>query len=293
MIIIVVVIGFGVMGLLMVSCFVECFMVCGFDIVVECVVFVVEVGVVFVVFVVEVVIEVEVVLVVVWIGVQLDDLLFGGNGFVLYFVDGVVVIFISMVGMEGIDVIVIQFVVYGVQFVDVLLLGGLVCVGEGDFFIVVGVIFVVLEIVCFVLEQFVFMLFIVGDKFGDGQVLKIVNQLLCGVYIVVVVEVFVFVDVLGFDCVCMFDVFMVGVVNLFMFGNCGLCVLQVYDFEGVEVFSCFDIFVKDFGIVGDVVCCVYLFMLVVVVVEQLFFFGEVQGFGVFDDFVVICVVVFE
>ncbi|WP_431826480.1 NAD(P)-dependent oxidoreductase [Microbacterium algeriense] len=284
------VIGLGAMGLPMASRLAERFTVRGFDIAAERVALAAEAGVVPAASAAEAVAEAEAVLVAVRTGAQLDDLLFGGNGLAPHLADGAVVILTSTVGTEGIDAIAAQLAAHGAQLVDAPLSGGPVRAGEGDLLIVVGATPAALEIARPVLEQLASTLSIVGDKPGDGQALKTVNQLLCGVHIAAAAEALALADALGLDRARTLDALTAGAANSFMLGNRGPRALQAYDPEGAEVLSRLDIFVKDLGIVGDAARRAHLSTPVAAAAEQLFLLGEAQGLGALDDSAVIRVV---
>jgi 3-hydroxyisobutyrate dehydrogenase len=130
----------------------------------------------------------------------------------------------------------------------------------------------------------------VGDRPGDGQALKTVNQLLCGVHIAAAAEALALADSLGLDRERTLEALTAGAANSFMLGNRGPRALQAYDDGGAEVLSRLDIFVKDMGIVGDSARAAHLSTPVAAAAEQLFLLGEAQGLGGLDDSAVIRVV---
>lgn len=80
---------------------------------------------------------------------------------------------------------------------------------------------------------------------------------------------------------------MVFVGNFWMFENC-----MLYVFDGDYILcSVVEIFVKDFGIIQDMVCSVCFFVLVFVVVLQMFLMILVVGMGCDDDVLVVCMYV--
>lgn len=284
------VIGLGAMGLPMATRLAERFTVRGFDIAAERVALAAEAGVTPATSAADAVNGADAVLVAVRTGAQLDALLFGDNGLAPHLADGAVVILTSTVGTEGIDLIAEQLAVHGAQLVDAPLSGGPVRAGEGDLLIVVGATPSALETARPVLDQLASTLSIVGDKPGDGQALKTVNQLLCGVHIAAAAEALALADALGLDRARTLDALTAGAANSFMLGNRGPRALQAYDEDGAEVLSRLDIFVKDLGIVGDAARRAHLSTPVAAAAEQLFLLGEAQGLGALDDSAVIRVV---
>ncbi|MEU4015169.1 NAD(P)-dependent oxidoreductase [Microbacterium sp. NPDC028030] len=284
------VIGLGAMGLPMAGRLAQRFTVRGFDIAAERVALAAEAGVIPASSAAEAVNGADAVLVAVRTGAQLDELLFGEDGLATHLADGAAVILTSTVGTEGIEAIAQQLAIHGAELVDAPLSGGPVRAGEGDLLIVVGATPAAVETARPVLEQLASTLSVVGDKPGDGQALKTVNQLLCGVHIAAAAEALALADALGLDRSRTLDALTAGAANSFMLGNRGPRALEAYDPEGAEVLSRLDIFVKDLGIVGDAARRAHLSTPVAAAAEQLFLLGEAQGLGALDDSAVIRVV---
>ncbi|WP_315637803.1 MULTISPECIES: NAD(P)-dependent oxidoreductase [Microbacterium] len=284
------VIGLGAMGLPMATRLAERFAVRGFDIAAERIALAAEAGVTPASSAADAVDGADAVLVAVRTGAQLEALLFGEDGLAPHLAEGAVVILTSTVGTDGIDAIATQLAAHGAQLVDAPLSGGPVRAGEGDLLIVVGATPSALETARPVLDQLASTLSIVGDMPGDGQALKTVNQLLCGVHIAAAAEALALADALGLDRARTLDALTAGAANSFMLGNRGPRALQAYDEDGAEVLSRLDIFVKDLGIVGDAARRAHLSTPVAAAAEQLFLLGEAQGLGALDDSAVIRVV---
>ena len=86
---------------------------------------------------------------------------------------------------------------------------------------------------------------VVGPVAGDGQKVKLVNQLLCGVHIAVAAEALAFAEALGLDPATCWEVLRHGAAASFMFDDRGRRMV-----EGTgQVKSALDIFVKDMGLV--------------------------------------------
>jgi 3-hydroxyisobutyrate dehydrogenase len=284
------VIGLGAMGLPMATRLAQRFDVRGFDLAQARVDLAAEQGVAPAASAAEAVTGAQAVLVAVRTGEQLRDLLFGETGLASHLDDGAVVILTSTVGTSGIDEVAARLAESGASLVDAPLSGGPVRAGEGDLLIVVGAEPAALEVARPVLEQLASTLSIVGDRPGDGQALKTVNQLLCGVHIAAAGEALALADALGLDRERTLEALTAGAANSFMLGNRGPRALQAYDEEGAEVLSRLDIFVKDLGIVGDAARAHHLAVPVAAAAEQLFLLGEAQGLGALDDSAVIRVV---
>lgn len=223
-------------------------------------------------------------------GEQLNEVLFGANGVAPVLAKGSVVILTSTVGTEAIPSTVARLADFGVELVDAPLSGGPVRAGEGDLLIVVGARPDAQRQAAPVLELLASTLSIVGDNPGDGQALKTVNQLLCGVHIAAAAEALALADALGLDQAKTLAALEAGAAGSFMLSNRGPRILEAYTEDGAEVLSRLDIFVKDMGIVGKAARAAGLAAPVAAAAEQLFLLGQAQGLAAEDDSAVIKVV---
>lgn len=223
-------------------------------------------------------------------GEQLNDVLFGANGVAEVLARGSVVILTSTVGTEAIPATVDRLSDYGVALVDAPLSGGPVRAGRGDLLIVVGAEPEALERARPVLELLASTLTVVGDKPGDGQALKTVNQLLCGVHIVAAAEALALANALGLDQAKTLAALEAGAAGSFMLSNRGPRILEAYEEDGAEVLSRLDIFVKDMGIVGKATRAAGLPSPLAAAAEQVYLLGQAQGLGAADDSAIIKVV---
>lgn len=281
------VLGLGAMGLPMATRLTSQLTVHGFDIAQPRLDLAVEAGVLPFTSAVEAVAGVDAVLLAVRDGAQLEDVLFGEAGIAGSLAAGSVVILTSTVGMDGIASVAARLDEFNVELVDAPLSGGPVRAGEGDLLIVVGASPTARETAAPVLELLASTLTVVGDKAGDGQALKTVNQLLCGVHIAAAAEALALAESLGLDPAATLDALMSGAAASFMLGNRGPRMLQAYDEDGAEVLSRLDIFVKDMGIVGKAARAAGLATPVAAAAEQLYLIGKAQGLSAQDDSAVI------
>jgi len=218
---------------------------------------------------------------------QLGEVLFGANGVAEVLAEGSVVILTSTVGTEAISASVDRLTAYGVALVDAPLSGGPVRAGQGDLLVIVGAEPEALEKARPVLELLASTLTVVGDKPGDGQALKTVNQLLCGVHIAAAAEALALAEALGLDQAKTLAALEAGAAGSFMLSNRGPRILQAYAQDGAEVLSRLDIFVKDMGIVGKATRAAGLPSPVAAAAEQLYLLGQAQGLGAADDSAII------
>jgi 3-hydroxyisobutyrate dehydrogenase len=220
---------------------------------------------------------------------QLEQVLFD-DGVAEAMRPGSVVILGSTVGTDTIPGIVERLAGLGVDLIDAPLSGGPARAGAGDLLIVVGAQSEALERARPVLDLLASTLTVVGDRPGDGQALKTVNQLLCGVHIAAAAEALALADALGLDRAATLAALEVGAAGSFMLSNRGPRMLEAYGDETVEVLSRLDIFVKDMGIVGKATRAAGLPSPVASAAEQLYLLGQAQGLAAEDDSAVIRVV---
>jgi 3-hydroxyisobutyrate dehydrogenase len=220
-------------------------------------------------------------------GAQLSEVLFGEVGIADSLSRGTVVILTSTVGVEGLGTTAADLAARGVELVDAPLSGGPARAGEGDLLIVVGASAEARHKAAPVLDLLASTLTVVGDRPGDGQALKTVNQLLCGIHIAAAAEALALASALGLDPAATLDALQAGAAASFMLGNRGPRMLEAYEEGGAEVLSQVDIFVKDMGIVGKAARAAHLPVPVAAAAEQLFVLATRHGLGASDDSAVI------
>jgi 3-hydroxyisobutyrate dehydrogenase len=216
-------------------------------------------------------------------GAQLEEVLFGDAGVEPELARGAVVILTSTVGTGPVAATAERLAALGVELVDAPLSGGPVRAGNGDLLVVVGAPESARKRARPVLELLASTLTVVGDRVGDGQALKTVNQLLCGIHIAAAAEALALADALGLDRAKTLDALTAGAAGSFMLGDRGRRMLEAYDGDGAPVLSRLDIFVKDMGIVGRAARDVALATPVAAAAEQLFLIGQAMGLEAADD----------
>jgi 3-hydroxyisobutyrate dehydrogenase len=234
--------------------------------------------------------EADVVLLAVRNEEQITDVLFGPHGAAEVIAAGAVVVLTSTVGTAAIPAIAEALAARDVALVDAPLSGGPLRAAEGDLSIVVGSRPEALARVRDVLEHLASTLTVVGDEPGDGQAMKTVNQLLCGVHIAAAAEALALADALGLDRAKALRALEAGAAGSFMLSNRGPRMLEAYESDGAEVLSRLDIFVKDMGIVGTATRALGLPSPVAAAAEHLYLLGQALGLGSADDSAIITVI---
>ena len=181
---------------------------------------------------------------------QLEDALYGADGVVASLAPGAVILLTSTVGIDAVRDVAAQLAEAGLLLVDAPISGGPVRAGNGDLLVTVGADDEAYAKTLPVLDRMSSTLVRIGSKPGDGQAMKTVNQLLCGVHIAAGAEALALAEALGLDPAVALETLGAGAAASFMLGDRGPRMLQAYDADGAEVKSRLDIFVKDMGIVN-------------------------------------------
>lgn len=289
------VLGLGAMGLPMAMNLAERFPVRGFDVVAERRALAERSGVAPAGTAAEAVAGADVVLIAVRDRAQLEQLLFGETGIAPHMARGAVVLLTSTVGDAGVRAVAPRLAEAGLRFVDAPVSGGPARAGAGDLLVVVGADDDAWAAAEDVLEVMASTLVRVGDAPGDGQAMKTVNQLLCGVHIAAAGEALALARALGLDAEVALKALMSGAASSFMLGDRGPRMLQVYDEDAggphdVEVRATLNTFVKDMGIVSSAAKGAGLSTPVAAAAEQLYLQGAARGLGDRDDSSIIIVV---
>ena len=276
------VLGLGAMGLPMAMNLAERFPVRGFDVVAERRALAERAGVVPTGTAAEAVAGADVVLIAVRDRAQLEQLLFGETGIAPHMARGAVVLLTSTVGDAGVRAVAPRLAEAGLRFVDAPVSGGPARAGAGDLLVVVGADDDAWAAAEDVLEVMASTLVRVGDAPGDGQAMKTVNQLLCGVHIAAAGEALALARALGLDAEVALKALMSGAASSFMLGDRGPRMLQVYDEDAggphdVEVRATLNTFVKDMGIVSSAAKGAGLSTPVAAAAEQLYLQGAARG----------------
>ncbi len=174
---------------------------------------------------------------------QLDSVLSGAASSLA---PGQTVVIMSTVGPEAVVAAAARLAEADVAVVDAPVSGGVTRAGAGDLLILVGGPAEAVARVQPLLDALARSAPVVGPSPGDGQRMKLVNQLLCGVHIAAAAEALSFAESLGLDPGECWNILRDGAAASFMFDDRGArMVAGQFD----EARSALDIFVKDMGLV--------------------------------------------
>ena len=171
-----------------------------------------------------------------------------------------------------------------VEIVDAPVSGGVARAGEGDLLIMVGGSESAVDHARPLLDTLARSAPVVGSEPGDGQKVKLVNQLLCGVHIAAAAEGLAFAEAMGLDARACWEVLREGAAASFMLDDRGE---RMVDGAFEEAKSALDIFVKDMGLVTDAARASSYPAPLASAAEQLYLAGRRAGLGRRDDSAVI------
>lgn len=220
---------------------------------------------------------------------QLAAVLFGSDAVADALKPGAVIVLTSTIGMEHVIEVAHTLDQQNIHLVDAPISGGPLRAGIGDLLIVVGATDQAFEAAKPTLEHLASTLRRIGDQPGQGQAMKTVNQLLCGVHIAAAAEALALARRMGLDPEATLETLQLGAAQSFMLGNRGPRMLESYGDE-VEIAGRLDLFVKDMAIVTGAAKQLKLSTPTAAAAEQLFLMGAQQGLSTADDSSVIRVI---
>jgi 3-hydroxyisobutyrate dehydrogenase-like beta-hydroxyacid dehydrogenase len=178
---------------------------------------------------------------------QANDVLFGDGGVAGALPEGAAVVVMSTIGPEAVRELDQELAGRGLRTLDAPVSGGVARAERGDLLIMAGGPQDLFEELRPALEAMGSSVVHCGPRVGDGQAVKLVNQLLCGVHIAAAAEALAYAESLGLDPRFVFETIRHGAANSFMLEDRGERMLEE---EYVPPKSALDIFVKDMGLVG-------------------------------------------
>jgi 3-hydroxyisobutyrate dehydrogenase-like beta-hydroxyacid dehydrogenase len=177
---------------------------------------------------------------------QARGVLFGEGSAAEALPEGAAVVVMSTIGPEAVRELADNLDGRGLRTLDAPVSGGVARAERGDLLIMTGGPEDLFEELRPALEAMGSSVVHCGPRVGDGQAVKLVNQLLCGVHIAAAAEALAYAEALGLDPRFAFETIRHGAANSFMLEDRGERMLRE---EFVPPKSALDIFVKDMGLV--------------------------------------------
>jgi 3-hydroxyisobutyrate dehydrogenase len=178
---------------------------------------------------------------------QLEGVLFGPGGAVGVMPASAVVVIMATAGPQAVASAAGRLGARGIAVVDAPVSGGVARAADGDLLIMVSGPASAVARVQPLLHALARSAPVVGPQPGDGQRMKLVNQLLCGVHIAAAAEALAFAEALGLSAADCWQVLREGAAASFMFSDRGA---RMVAGPAGPVRSALDIFVKDMGLVS-------------------------------------------
>jgi 3-hydroxyisobutyrate dehydrogenase-like beta-hydroxyacid dehydrogenase len=186
------------------------------------------------------------------------------------------VIVMSTIGPEAVRALAEE----GRPLLDAPVSGGVARAETGDLLVMAGGPAELFERLAPVLEAVGSTLVHCGEQPGDGQAVKLVNQLLAGVHIIAAAEALAYAQALGLDPAKVHETVRHGAAASFMLDDRGSRMLT-RDFGDVR--SALDIFVKDMGLVVEAGAAAGARTPLAEVAQRLYDEGSAKGLGRDDD----------
>jgi 3-hydroxyisobutyrate dehydrogenase-like beta-hydroxyacid dehydrogenase len=215
---------------------------------------------------------------------QLEQAVFGPDGAAEGFKIGATAVIMSSVGIESVTSVAERLNQQHVNVVDAPVTGGVVRAVTGELTLLISGADEDIEKVTPVLQHLGSNLARCGNRVGDGQAVKLVNQLLCSVHLAVAGEALHFAKQLGLDPEAVLKTVGAGAAASFMLNDRGPRMLST---EEPPVLSAVDIFVKDSTLVKDAAASVGAAVPLLEQANAKFREVSAAGFGRRDDSAVI------
>ena len=177
-------------------------------------------------------------------GSQTTQVLHGDGGAAATLPAEAVVVVMSTIGPQAVTALAEE----GHPLLDAPVSGGVARAESGDLLVMAGGPSELFERLAPVLDAVGSTVVHCGEHPGDGQAVKLVNQLLCGVHIAAAAEALAYAQALGLDPAKVHDTIRHGAAASFMLDDRGSRMLTR---EFADVRSALDIFVKDMGLVVE------------------------------------------
>jgi 3-hydroxyisobutyrate dehydrogenase-like beta-hydroxyacid dehydrogenase len=165
--------------------------------------------------------DAEALIIMVMTASQVEDVLFGDNGVAEALAPRAVVVVMSTIGPDAVRELAERLTAQELRVVDAPVSGGVARAEQGNLLIMAGGQRDLFEELRPVLEAMGSSVVHCGESVGDGQAVKMVNQLLVGVHLAVAGEALSYAAALGLDPRFVFETVQKGAANSFMLENRG------------------------------------------------------------------------
>jgi 3-hydroxyisobutyrate dehydrogenase len=215
---------------------------------------------------------------------QTERALFGENGAAEALAPGAAVVVMSTVGPEPIRALDGRLSEQNLRLLDAPVSGGVARAERGDLLIMAGGPEDLFGEVGPALDAMGSTVVHCGPSAGDGQSVKLVNQLLCGVHIAAAGEALAYAEALSLDPESVFETIRHGAAGSFMLEDRGR---RMLDRAFLPPKSALDIFVKDMGLVREAAASRGFATPLSDAAHRLYEAGSSLGFGGDDDSVIV------
>lgn len=196
---------------------------------------------------------------------------------------GGTVVLTSTIGRDAVVQLAAELAGLGIAVVDAPVSGGAVRAEAGDLLIIVGAPDEAYGRTAAVLHRLGSSVFRAGSRVGDGQVLKTVNQLLCGVHTAAAAEALALAARLGLDLDRTVEVLGSGAASSFMLADRGPRMAAQLQSGSPPLRSRMDIIDKDMGLVAELARSVGVPVPVAAAAGQLWATAMANGLSADDD----------
>jgi 3-hydroxyisobutyrate dehydrogenase len=211
---------------------------------------------------------------------QVESVLFGDDAAADTLEDGAVVVVMSTVGPSAIEDWAERLEPRGISVVDAPVSGGVSRAVTGDLLVMLGGEEAAIARAKPLFDAVARVAPVVGPNPGDGQRIKLVNQLLCGVHIAAAAEALAFAEALDLDTRTAWEVIQNGAATSFVLSDRGS---RMVSGEFDDVRSALDIWVKDMALVGDAAAALDYTSPLALLTRRLFDAASDAGLGRLDD----------
>ena len=224
--------------------------------------------------------EADVAVVMVATPAQGEEVIFGDRGIAATLRAGTTVVVMATVGPQAVLRWSELLGERGIDLVDAPVSGGVARAATGELLTMVGGPDSAVAKARELLEAVSGSLIVIGPQPGDGQRMKLVNQLLAGVHIAVAAEALGFAEAVGLDASAAWEVVRQGAAFSFMLEDRGPRMLQG-SFDDVR--SAINIFAKDMTLVSAAAHEAMYPTPIASAAEQMYFVARRAGLGHLDD----------